>query len=588
LRARRELRNSADRVQDDSFPMTDQERAKALFYEALDFLDASDFQSAELRLRDALTLSPGTAAILTNLALTLLQQGRTAEARRSAGEALAANPDNVEALLVSAHCCTGEGNYAEALAAYDRIIALDATIAEVHNNRGMMLEKLGRKAEAIASYDRALAIEPGLSAAHVNLGNALDDPDPDQALAAYDKALALKPDLAEAWLGRGNVYHNRKRYDDALAAYEKALAVVPHLSAAELGRGNALCRLDRPEEGIRVYQETLAREPGLAEAWLGIGNALCTVKRHDEALAAFDRALSLQPDLAEAWFGRGNVFNDRKRYDEALAAYDKAVALNPDFAPAWLCRGDMLRSMRRPEESIAAYQQALKLGGDAELIQYCLGALGEGRQPDASPENYVVNLFDSYAENFDQDLVVNLKYRIPGQLADTVKRFVTSGGLDILDMGCGTGLMGEHLRPLARTLTGVDLSPKMLEKARRRGVYETLIADDLVKYVSGQRQAYDLVVAADVFIYIGDLSAVFMAVRTALKDGGLFGFSVEEAETDNFVLKQTLRYGHSVGYLRALAEQNGFVVQLFEPTVIRQDFGTNIGGYLTLMRLPPA
>ena len=564
--------------------MSDFEKAKKLFFQALDLIDSCNFEGAEARLRKALRLAPGHVNILTNLSGVLLQQNRPGEARACAEEALAAKPDNIEALLVLADCCARGGALAEALAAYDRVVSLDATIAAAHNNRGLVLEQLGRPAEALASYDRAIALAPQFSDPHVNRGNALDDPD--QALAAYDQALTLNPDLAEAWLGRGNVFYNLGRWDDALAAYDRALALRPDLTLAWLGRGNVFCKLKRNDEGLAAYDQALARTDDLAEAWLGRGNALCDLKRPDEALAAHARALALKPDFAEAWFGRGNAFHELKRYEEALTAYDKALSLSAELDYVWLARADTLRLLKHAPESIAAYRQALKRGADSDLVRYHLAGLGAEPSPSAPPERFIVNLFDSYADNFERHLVDKLKYRMPILLADAIRRFVGSDALDILDLGCGTGLMGERLRPLKRTLTGVDLSPNMLEKARRRDIYDHLVASDLTKFLETQNKAFNLAVAADVFVYLGDLSQVFRGVRNALRDGGLFGFSVEASDDGEFVLRRTLRYAHSVDYLRNLAERYQFIVETIEPQVIRQDSGADIHGHLAIMRLP--
>jgi len=532
--------------------MNARETAKQLFFEALELVESSDFPNAESRLRDALVLAPGHAAILTNLSGVLFQQNRQAEARDCAGAALAADPESVEALLILAQCHSNDTSLSEALAAYDKVIAVDPAIAEAHNNRGIILQRLGRSAEALAAYDQALALDPG---------------------------------QAHAWLGRGNALDRSKRYDDALPAYDQALGLAPDLTYAWLGRGNILCKLKRHDEGIAAYEKALAIEPGLAEAWLGRGNALRDLRRYDDALSAFERALALQPGLGGAWLGRGQVFQEQKRYDEALAAFDQALVLDASSTPAWVGRAEVLRALKRTPESIAAYRQALKFGGDAELIKYNLAGLGAEPQPAAAPEHYVVGLFDTYADQFDKDLLGNLKYRTPKALANTVTRLATADGLDILDLGCGTGLMGEELRALKRTLTGVDLSPNMLEKARQRGIYDELIASDLIKYLAAQHQAFDIAVAADVLIYIGDLSSVFAGVRQALRDHGLFCFSVERADEGDFVLRGTLRYAHSIDYLRALAQQHRFVVEAVETHVLRQDAGADIDGYVAVMRL---
>jgi predicted TPR repeat methyltransferase len=565
--------------------MSESENAKRLFFEALAFMDSSNFRDAELRLREALQLAPENVSVLTNLSVVLVQQNQRISAREYAEKANSINPDNIEALLILADCYTHDERFTEALDAYDKIIVLDSTIAQTHNNRGVILQNFGRHTDALDSFDRAIELESNFSDAHINRGNALrllrryDD-----ALAAYDKALALNSKLPHAWLGRGNVLCELKRHDEAVDAYGRALAQKPDFAEAWLGRGNVLCDLKRYDDAFDAYGKALAQKPDFAEAWLGRGNVLCDLKRYDDAFDAYDKALALKPDFAEAWLGRGNVFDDLKRHAEALAAYDKALALNPDFTSAWLGRGNALRLLRRVQDSIEAYRQALKLGGDAESIKYYLAALGAEQHPAAPPERFVADLFDSYADHFEHDLVVNLKYGIPALLADAIKRYASSNTLDILDMGCGTGLMGEHIRPLRRTLTGVDLSANMLEKARQRQIYDHLLCCDLVQFLQTQDKIFDVAVAADVFVYLGDLSLVFQGVRRALKTSGLFCFSVEASDEGDFILRRTLRYAHSTGYLRRLAERYQFIVETIEPQIVRRDSGANINGYVAVMR----
>jgi len=565
--------------------MSESENAKKLFFEALALMDSSNFRDAELRLRDALRVAPGQVSVLTNLSIALMQQNKTVEAREYAETVIALNSKSIEALLVLADCQTHDENFMAALATYDKIVALDPGIAEVHNNRGIALDRLGRHADAVDSYDRALMLNSDFGNAHMNRGNALHHLGrQDEALAAYDRALALVPDLAEAWLGRGNALCDINRPEDALAAYDRTLALSHDLAHAWLGRGNALSKLKRYDEALAAYKTAVALKPDFAEAWLGRGNAHCDLKQHDEALAAFDRALALLPNLAAAWLGRGNVFHDRKSFVDALTAYDQALALDPGLVGACIGRGDSLRFLKRMPESIAAYRQALKLGGDPESIKFYLAALGAEPLPAASPERFVANLFDAYADNFERDLVENLKYQTPGLLVDAIKRHVSSTALAILDMGCGTGLMGELVRPIGRTLTGVDLSANMLEKARQRQIYDHLFCCDLTQFLQTQDKIFDLAIAADVFVYLGDLSQVFPAVRRSLRTGGLFCFSVEATDEGDFTLRSTLRYAHSIGYLRKLAEQHRFIVETIRPQVIRRDAGANIDGYLAVMR----
>jgi predicted TPR repeat methyltransferase len=404
-------------------------------------------------------------------------------------------------------------------------------------------------------------------------------------LAAYDHALVLSPNRVEAHLGRGNVFCEESRHEEAGMAYDLAVALKPDFAEAWLGRGNLMLKTKRHSEALAAYDEALALAPHLAEAELGRGSVLRTHKRHDEALLAYDAALKLKPDFAKAFLGRGDVLYDLKRYGEALVAFDLAIALKSDLSSAWLGRGDVLRVMDRAPDAIAAYRRSLALGADAELINYYLAALGAAPSPGLSPARYIVGLFDMYADTFDRDLIDNLNYQSPRLLAQIIARTVPADArLDILDIGCGTGLMGQCLRALKLTLTGVDLSSKMLEAARQRGIYDRLIESDIVAFLSTLSDQFDLVVSTDVFIYIGDLSAVFAGVRRALRNDGLFCFSVEAAREGDFVLQPTLRYAHSRPYLSRLAEQNGLIITTVEPHAVRREAQTSIAGYNVVMR----
>jgi predicted TPR repeat methyltransferase len=343
--------------------------------------------------------------------------------------------------------------------------------------------------------------------------------------------------------------------------------------------------LNRTAEALESYEGALAIKPDYAGAWYNRGSALRDLQRHTEALASYDTALRLMPDMAAAWVGRGLILSGYlDRPQEALVAYDKALAIQPDIAEAWLHRGGVLQGLKRPQEAIVSYRQALANGGDTDVIRYTLASLGDGTAPAIAPKQFIAQLFDQYSDRFDDILVGALKYQAPDFLFDMIARIVPSRNLDILDLGCGTGLVGSRLHSLARTLTGIDVSPRMIEMARKRGIYGELICGELIEFLQTQSENFDLAVAADVFIYIGDLSAVFAGVRGALRPGGFFAFSVEASEQHDFVLGSSLRYAQSAEYLRRLADEHGFILETVQPQVIRQQDEMDVPGYSVMLR----
>ena len=307
-----------------------------------------------------------------------------------------------------------------------------------------------------------------------------------------------------------------------------------------------------------------------AASWLDEGNAHYDARRWNEAGAAFERALALDPAQAQAWYRLGNVREEQGRDDAGAAAcFEKAVGFDPSHARAWNNLGGARQRMGREEQAIAAYRRALE--ADPSLARACLnlgrlaGARGDhalaaecfrtglkhhpgdptfvhliaasgGGNTARAPEGYVIALFDGLATQFECHLVRDLEYRIPEALAGLVRPFLeearqTAKPARVIDLGCGTGLVGMALAATRAEITGVDLSPRMLEISAGRGAYARLEQGDLVEVLARTTaETVQAVLAADVFIYVGDLAAVFEAVARVLVPGGLFALSVEELD----------------------------------------------------------
>ncbi len=211
-----------------------------------------------------------------------------------------------------------------------------------------------------------------------------------------------------------------------------------------------------------------------------------------------------------------------------------------------------------------------------------LALIGRGDAPAALPPAYVARLFDDYASRFDKHLIKNLGYRAPALIADALsavapgRRFASA-----LDLGCGTGLMGEALRDRVDHLTGVDLSAAMIAKARERGIYdELMVGDAAARSMREPPSAFDLIVAADALVYVGDLAPLFAAVAMALTADGLFAFSVETCEGDGFRLEPTMRFAHSRAYVETTAREVGLQPLLVRSASTRREAGADAPGLI--------
>ncbi len=356
--------------------------------------------------------------------------------------------------------------------------------------------------------------------------------------------------------------------------------------------------------------------------WLAEGDARYNAQAWNEAGTALEKGLALDPMQAHAWYQLGNVREEQGLDDQAAAVcFEKAVALDPSHARAWNNLGGAQQRLGHGEQAFESYRKAmqadpglaqacLNLGrlagarGDQALAAECfrtglkhhpgdptfehLSAASAGGRTERAPAGYVTNLFDSVALQFERHLVRNLEYQVPEALAKLVRPELDAARSAatracVVDLGCGTGLVGMALASAGAEILGVDLSPRMLEIAARSGAYATLEQGELVEVLARiPAGSVRVVLAADVFIYIGELAAVFAAVARVLAPQGLFALSVEGLESGTYRLQPTGRYAQSPGYLRTLAAQSGLEERSIEGTLIRREGRGHAEGWLAL------
>lgn len=301
--------------------------------------------------------------------------------------------------------------------------------------------------------------------------------------------------------------------------------------------------------------------------------------------------------LPPAFRSSGDFLADR-RYDYAIAAradgdlaaaadlLTQALEIAPRWAAGWFALGETEQARGATEAAVAAFQQAVACDpGDAMGAGLKLARLGVGAAGSAMSTGYVTALYDDYAARFERSLRDGLSYRGPELLRDAVTRACIASGRDLpfdrmLDLGCGTGLAGEVFARLAGQIDGVDLSTRMAEQARRKGVYRTLSVGDLRAFLVGQAVAsVDLVVAADVFIYCADLAPIMGDIGRVLSSRGLCAFTVETHEGEGVILGPALRYAHAEATVRAALAAGGLAPIVFEPAAFRSEAGRPVSGW---------
>jgi predicted TPR repeat methyltransferase len=259
----------------------------------------------------------------------------------------------------------------------------------------------------------------------------------------------------------------------------------------------------------------------------------------------------------------------------AVSVFEQALEMAPDWPEAHFALADALHAAGRRDEAVAAYAAYLARDpADVMGAAIRLALLGAAPQP----------------ERLEESLIGHLAYRAPFQLRAALDAVAPTAGPcgRVLDLGCGTGLAGEALRNRAAWLEGVDLSPGMIEQAQRKGIYDRLEVADALIALGAANDRFDIIVAADVVAYLGNLEPLLAAARRALVPGGVIAFSAQRAGGDGFVLGGDHRYSHSAAYLRATVEAAGFKIERLDDAVCRTEKGADVPGLIVVLGDRPA
>lgn len=344
---------------------------------------------------------------------------------------------------------------------------------------------------------------------------------------------------------------------------------------------------DRNEEAIQLMLAALERDPNYVDAWSNLGVAYFQMRDYERAEKCARKAIELAPGFANAWANLGMTLRARNDVEQALLAWGKALDLEPGMRNIAISYGHLLYKLNRPAEALEFYTRWQAATPDDPIPQHMLAAMGGAALPTRASDGYVRATFDDFADSFDRNLQ-DLGYRAPQLLCDAVREsgaLARQEGLQVLDIGCGTGLCGPLLRPLARKLVGVDLSPNMLSKAALRALYDQLNQAELTEWLGSCEQRFDLAVAADVLCYFGDVSLAFARAREVLKPGGCFACSLEalaEAATENYTLQSHGRYQHSRRYVEAMLKDAGLRVVTLSQGVLRHERQDAVAGHLVV------
>ena len=395
----------------------------------------------------------------------------------------------------------------------------------------------------------------------------------------YRGILDVAPDCADALHFSGVLAHQQAQGEHAVALIERSLELEPERADWHSNLGIVLQDRLELDEATGAYQRAIALDPEHANAHNNLGVVLRAQGRVVEAEAAYRTAIRLNPEHSDAYHNLGVLLNGQKRSHEAAVCFSRVITLRPRDPEARRLLALAHCTLGEVDKAVELFEEWLTEDPDDPIARHMLAACSGHDVPSRASDAFVERTFDSFAASFDSKLA-KLQYRAPALVAEMLadSDIEASKSLDVLDAGCGTGLCGPLIAPYARRLVGVDLSARMLARARDRGIYDELVKHELTAYMAGSAGAFDVIVSADTLVYFGPLDGVVAAAATALRPGGCLVFTVEEHVSDaGYALGVSGRYCHAREYLdRVLTHAD--LEPVIVPAELRLEAGDPVPG----------
>jgi len=452
-------------------------------------------------------------------------------------------------------------------------------------HRALDLHQQEKADSAVSFYLQAISLCPEhvdacfyLALLHRSMGAA------EEAVFWFSRAHTLLPDEAAIAYELGITRYSLGQQQMAIEHFHKVLALDDTHWQAAYNLGTAHLAQGNTHEAIRAYHRAAQLNPQDADIHFNLGLACKRAGRLEEARQAYLCAMEIAPDDAEVHYNLALVYKELGCRDEAIDSLEIAVALNPDYGAAFGNLGVLYLEQDRLGESIACYQRLIALDHNAISARHILAAL-TGETTAVAPSAYIAELFDSFSGHFEERLLVDLEYRTPWELKSLLlAEFAGASQFKrLLDLGCGTGLVGEIFREISTCRVGVDLSAKMVKAAAAKEVYDELVVGEIVTFLEHNQEPFDLIVAADVLIYVGELERIFTTLARGLAKSGRFIFSTERMAGQGYQLRPSGRYAHAFSYIEAVAARHGFRILSTREANIRKEKGQWIMGELFLL-----
>lgn len=382
--------------------------------------------------------------------------------------------------------------------------------------------------------------------------------------------------------------HKAGRFPEAEAGYRRVLAANPADPKAFYYLGLLHFHRGELEPAIEHLRRCVQLAPNHGQAWNTLGGVLIASGLRTEALQAYRHMTGIAPGMGEGWYNLGICLRDEGQIDAAIASFRSSIARQPEYGKSYEALGMLLYQLERIPEAAQVYLAWTRQDPSNPIAKHMSLAMSQKDVPERAADEYVRRLFDTSAKSFDADLR-KLDYRAPALVAAALEEHAHGRILgEVLDAGCGTGLCGPLIRKFCRKLTGVDLSPQMIELARERACYDTLEVAELSTFLRSKVNVLDAVISADTLVYFGDLEVPFRAAQQALSPrGGVLIFTLESSSNSgprDYRLEVHGRFTHTEDYVRRALQNTGLRLETLSVETLRKERGREVSGMLVVAR----
>ena len=556
--------------------------------EALAQHKASNYLVAEQAYIKLLSNDASNADIHHLLAILYGQQNQLEQAEQHITKALELNPTSPSFYNSCANIKKYQSDFENAVKFYQKSLELNPNNPAAHYNLGLINIQLQKSEAAIENLETAIKQKHDYDDAYITLTQHLFEAGKiDKAIKLLDKSKKHNFNNAKFIKLNALKYQHQGKIENAIAELEKYIAINPndysgyhYLAAAELSQGKI-------QEATSNYLRALDLKEDHHKSHHNIAVIYLTQNKLDLALKHWLRAISYEMNI-DYLYNTAVVYNYKGQYSNALTYFEKCLEYDARHYNSIANIAVIYLKKNMPVEAKFYFRKALEIKPDDEQNLYMLSALDNNQESfTAAPKSYVTDLFDQYANTFDEHLTKVLQYDAPNVIYNLLckyNNFENSKDLTICDIGCGTGFMGKKLYEHAKELEGVDLASKMLEKAKDKNIYTKLEQSDICEYLMNNIAKYDYITAADVIPYFGDLKDIFNAAHTALKTNSYFVFSVEKSDDIDYQLQPNGRFNHKDTYVTALAAISGFEIIANEEHSTRKEGTTAINCNIFLFK----